>query len=34
VIYGIFSRAFGITEIVLGVQARPAAAAPYGFSTI
>ena len=31
VIYGIFSLAFGITEIVLGVQARRAAAAPYGF---
>ena len=34
VIYGIFSLAFGITEIVLGVQARRAAvAAPHGFAT-
>ena len=33
-ICGVFSLAFGITEIVLGVQARRAAAAPYGFSTI
>ena len=32
-IYGIFSLAFGVTEIVLGVQARRVAAAPYGFST-
>src|SRR4051794_39707230 len=34
VIYGIFSLAFGITEIVLGMQARRAAvAAPDGFAT-
>jgi uncharacterized membrane protein HdeD (DUF308 family) len=34
VIYGIFSLAFGITEIVLGVQARRAiVAAPHGFAT-
>jgi uncharacterized membrane protein HdeD (DUF308 family) len=31
VIYGIFSLAFGTTEIVIEVQARRAAAAPYGF---
>jgi uncharacterized membrane protein HdeD (DUF308 family) len=34
VIYGIFSLAFGITEIVLGVQARRATvAAPHGFAS-
>ena len=33
VIYGIFSLAFGITEIVLGVQARRAVAAPRGLAT-
>jgi uncharacterized membrane protein HdeD (DUF308 family) len=34
VIYGIFSLAFGITAIVLGVQARRATvAAPHGFAT-
>ena len=34
VIYGIFSLAFGITEIVLGVQARRAiVAAPHRFAT-
>ena len=34
VIYGIFSLAFGITAIVLGVQARRATvAAPQGFAT-
>ena len=34
VIYGIFSLAFGITAIVLGVEARRATvAAPHGFAT-
>jgi len=34
VIYGIFSLAFGITAIVLGVQARrTTVAAPHGFAT-
>jgi hypothetical protein len=32
-IYGIFSLAFGVTEIVLGVQARRAVAAPRGLAT-